>query len=165
MSHPGELPILDANVLIDFVDADASILAIVSKHVGTIHVASSVFEEVDQLDASMAQSLGIDVVEPELELLDEAVRTRGRISVQDRVCFLLAKSNGWICVSNDGGLRRVCVAENVSILWGLEMMGRAVEAGVLPGEAALQVARKIQENNPYITDEIVAAFAAKYAHP
>jgi hypothetical protein len=163
MSHRGELLILDANVLIDFIDADASILAIVSKHVGTIHVASPVFEEVDQLDASMAQSLGIDVVEPELELLDEAVRTRGRVSVQDRVCFLLAKSKGWICVSNDGGLRRVCVAENVSILWGLEMMGRAVEAGALPGEAALAVARKIQENNPYITEEIVAAFAAKFA--
>ena len=155
--------ILDANVLIDFIDADASILAIVSKHVGTIHVASPVFEEVDQLDASMAQSLGIDVVEPELELLDEAVRTRGRVSVQDRVCFLLAKLNGWICVSNDGGLRRVCVAENVSVLWGLEMMGRAVEARALLGETALAVARKIQENNPYITEQIVAAFAAKFA--
>lgn len=158
----GELLILDACVLIDFVDADPSILAIVSKHVGTIHVASPVFEEVDQLDPSTAQSLGIDVVEPELELLSEAVRTRGRISVQDRLCFLLAKSKGWTCVSNDGHLRRVCVAEKVSVLWGLEMMGRAVEAGALPGDAAVAVARKIQESNPYITDDIVAAFATKF---
>lgn len=162
MSGRGELLILDACVLIDFLDADESVLAIISKHVGALHVASPVFEEVEQLDASRAMSLGIDVVEPDVDLLDEAVRTRGPISVQDRLCFLLAQTNGWTCVSNDGKLRRVCVAERVSILWGLEMMGRAVEEAALPADAAEAVARKMSENNPYITTALVDAFVAKY---
>jgi hypothetical protein len=162
VTRRGAFLILDACVLIDFCDADRSILAIVSKHVGAIHVALPVFEEVDQLDASSARSLGINVIEPELEMLTTAARTRGRISVQDRLCFLLAKENNWTCVSDDGALRRVCAAEGLPLLWGLEMMGLAVEAGVLPGDVGEAVARTIQENNPYITDKIVAAFVAKF---
>jgi hypothetical protein len=162
MKRRGELLILDACVLIDFCESDQSILALVSKHVGKIHVASPVFEEVGQLDESSARTLGIDVVEPDLEMLAAAARTRGRMSVQDRLCFLLAKANGWTCVSNDGALRRVCLAEGVELLWGLEMMGLAVEAGALPGDVAEAVARVIQESNPYVTEEIVAAFVARF---
>jgi hypothetical protein len=84
------------------------------------------------------------------------------MSVQDRLCFLLAKAYGWTCVSNDGALRRVCLAEGVELLWGLEMMGLAVEAGALPGDVAEAVARVIQESNPYVTEEIVAAFVARF---
>lgn len=162
MKRRGDFLILDACVLIDFCDADRSVLALVSKHVGTIHVALPIFEEVDQLDASSARTLGINVIEPELELLTLAAETRGRMSMQDRLCFLLAKHNGWTCVSDDGALRNACKAANVPLLWGLEMMGMAVEAGALPGDVAESVARTIQENNPYLTDAIVEAFVAKF---
>ena len=84
------------------------------------------------------------------------------MSLQDRLCFLLAKQNDWTCVSDDGALRKFCAAEGVPLLWGLEMMGLAVEAGVLPGEVAEAVARTIEENNPYVTEKIVAAFVAKF---
>ncbi len=70
----------------------------------------------------------------------------------------MAKAAGWTCVSNDGALRKVCVAEGVDILWGLETMGLAVEAGALPVRDALRIARQ----NPRISDAIVERFAERF---
>jgi len=45
-----ELLIIDANVLIDFCKTDSSVLTLVAKHVGPVHVAEPVLAEVKQLD-------------------------------------------------------------------------------------------------------------------
>jgi hypothetical protein len=50
--------IVDACVLIDFAKADLAILTLVSRHVGDVHVPSPVFQEVKDLDPTMAASLG-----------------------------------------------------------------------------------------------------------
>jgi predicted nucleic acid-binding protein len=157
--------ILDACVLIDFCEADESVLTLVSKHVGTIHIALPIFQEVDQLDESSARALGLHVVEPEVDMLEAAARKRGALSVQDHLCFLLAKEHGWTCVSNDTALRRVCTTENVPLLWGLEMMGLAVEAGALPAAAAEKIAWAIHEANHFVTQAVVERFIAKFIAP
>lgn len=103
------LLILDACVLIDYCEADQTVLGTVSASVGSIHVASTVFDEVDRLDLSGAAALGIQIVEPPLALLQAAEVKRGALSVQDHLCLLMAKTNGWTCVSNDTALRRAHV--------------------------------------------------------
>jgi predicted nucleic acid-binding protein len=123
---PPRLLILDACVLIDFCDADPSVLRVVSRAVGAIHVATPVLAEVEQLDESTAESLGLRVVEPPLSMFAAAARKRGRLSPRDHLCLLMAKAEGWTCVSNDRALRTVWVADGVDVLWGLEMMGLAV---------------------------------------
>jgi hypothetical protein len=60
--------------------------------VGEVYVATPVLEEVREIDAAMAVSLGIKLFEPSLEILAQAASVRGRLSFQDRVCLLVAKA-------------------------------------------------------------------------
>lgn len=94
---PTRILILDACVLIDFCEVDVSVLGVISRAVGTIHVASPVLAEVADLDESMAESLGLRVVQPALSVFTAAARKRGRLSVQDHLCLLLANAEGWTC--------------------------------------------------------------------
>src|SRR6478735_4229471 len=98
------LLLVDACVLIDFAKVDRSILTLAARHVGEVYVATPVLEEVREIDAAMAVSLGIKLFEPSLELVAQAASVRGRLSFQDRVCLLVAKAEGWTCVSNDKAL-------------------------------------------------------------
>jgi hypothetical protein len=65
---------------------------------------------VEQLDEAACAELGLVVVDGTLEQLTEAGAGTGRLSFEDRVCLILARDNGWTCVSNDGRLRRECEA-------------------------------------------------------
>lgn len=154
--------IVDACVLIDYFDSDPTVLRIISRAVGEIRVASPVLAEVDGLDESTAESLGLVVVEPTLAMFHEAALKRGGLSVRDHLCLLLAKQQGLTCVSNDKALRNACLRESVSVLWGLEMMGLAVEAGALPPSAAEEVARRIGEANTTIGHALIQRFVERY---
>ena len=156
------LLILDACVLIDYVDADASVLGTVSTHVARAAVVRSVFDEVDQLDERQAAQLGLSILDVPLDLAAKAAETPSRLSFQDRLCLLVAREEGWTCVTNDGALRRACIAENVPVLWGLEIMAEAVEVGAMTPDEAVFVAEAIHEQNPrYVTCAIVESFRQK----
>ena len=154
--------IADADVLIDFCDADASVLSILVRALGAICVASPVLAEVDNLDESAAASLGLRVIEPTYAMFAAEATKRGGLSSRDHLCLLMAKAEGWTCVTNDKALRKACGQEGVAVLWGLQMLGLAVEAGVLPGSSAEEVARRISDANPLITASLVEAFLDKY---
>ncbi len=159
---PKKYLILDANVLIDYFKSDPSVLKLVSSHLGELFVALPVLEEVKEADQSLLESFGLVVVEPEVDALLEAGMKKGSLSFQDRICILLAKENGWSCVSNDKPLRRECEAEGIPVMWGLEMMVLLVAAGKLDRNAALEVANKIHQANPkYIGKGVVEDFKMK----
>jgi hypothetical protein len=109
------LLLVDANVLIDFALTDRTVLAVVVRHVGVAHVPRDVLAEVEQLDEAACAELGLVVVDGTLEQLTEAGAGTGRLSFEDRVCLILARDNGWTCVSNDGRLRRECEAAGVAV--------------------------------------------------
>ena len=154
--------ILDACVLIDYVHADASVLGTVSRHVAPIAVVRPVFDEVDRLDEALAAKLCLQIVDVELDVASEASRTRGPLSFQDRLCLIVAQRERWTCVTNDKALRLACSAEKVSVIWGLEMMLRAVRAGAMTRKDALAVALAISGENPkYVTKALVETFAKK----
>jgi hypothetical protein len=157
-----KLFILDACVLIDFVSADTSILRLVCDHVGELHVAAPVLDEVEDLDESAAASLGIRIVHPTLTTAMSAAARRGALSFQDWLCLLLAKEHGWTCVSNDGRLRRECSSEGVAVMWGLELVEELVVAGGLEVHGAMAVAQAIHVSNPrYVSKQIMRGFEAK----
>jgi len=159
--HQGFL-ILDANVLIDYCAADRTILTLISRHVGQVHVPVELLEEVKALDEGECERLGLRVFEPELELLMMAGKRRPGLSYYDHLCLLVAKQGGWACVTNDGKLRRDCIAENVPVLWGLEPMIDLVGSGNLTVAEAKKVAHTIQTENPhYITAAVVGRFVQK----
>ena len=127
--------LLDANVLIDFYDADPTVFAIVASSVGEVQVASPVLAEVKQLSEVETQRIGVKVIDPPIEMLSKVAQRGGALAFADRLCLELARAEGWTCVTNDRPLRRECEAVGVPILWGLELIALTVEAGgLLPAQ-------------------------------
>lgn len=151
--------VADANVLIDYAKTDPSILSLYVRHFGPIYVPSVIVDEVDQLDFSDCETLGLTVVDEPLDILLGATEQRGPLSFEDRVCLLLARTNQWTCVTNEKPLHRACKQEKVASIWGLRLMIELVHAGQLTIENALEVALAIHHINPrYITPEILVRF-------
>lgn len=158
--------IVDANVLIDFCRTDATLLALVNRHVGTVHVASVVLDKVDQLSRQDADRLGLAIVEPDIELAaDAASRSRtSPLAFDDWVCLLLARARQWTCVTNDRRLRGECATVGVDVLWGLQLLGVLVQKGVLPSQDAIAAAWAIHRTNPrFIPEHLVKKFSASLA--
>lgn len=156
--------LVDANVLVDYQSADLTILALVSRHVGTVHIVSTVLAEVKGLDESICQQLGLIVVEPSIEQANEAAPPNGRLSLADRLCCVVSRDNHWTCVSNDKALRRECASAGVPVIWSLELLLELVKSGHLPSEDAWQAAVRMQRVNPmFLGQSILTAFREKLA--
>lgn len=148
----------DANVLIDYRDTDLSILSSACVHVGPIRVVREVLDEVAELDANQASSLGIEIVDPTAELLLEVATLPRRLSRPDRLSYLVARENDWICLTNDRLLRGLCAENGVRLCLGLEIMAILVEADALPAEIAGETARTIVANNPRMSPSVLDDF-------
>lgn len=80
------LMIMDACSLIDFIKADRSLLPLISNMVGSLYVASPVIEEVHAIEnEGELVSLGITVIEPDIQDGYEAERLRGPTSFKDNI--------------------------------------------------------------------------------
>jgi len=161
MSPPGQRLtglVADASVLIDYVETDKSVLALISRHLGTIHVPSPVLEEVRGLSEKDAASLGVHVAEPPLHQAFEAQAGATPMSFKDWLCFVVARDAGWSVLTNDMALRKACDSADISCVWGMEAMALLVDAKHLSAARAMAVARKIARINPFITDSILERF-------
>ena len=151
--------IADANVLIDYAKTSPEILGLVAERIGPVYVAAAVLDEVDQVDESQCRALGLTIVEGSLAQLTEASQRGGPLSFEDKLCLVLARDNGWACLSNDGPLRSACTVQGVCVVWGLEIMLQLVEANHVTADKAIEVAELIHAVNPlYITKKVITAF-------
>lgn len=76
-----KLMIMDACVLIDFIKTDRTVLELIVKHVGPVHVISPIVEEVGDIDdESELLELGLVIMEPEIEDVYAAASHSGPIS-------------------------------------------------------------------------------------
>lgn len=153
------LLLMDANVLIDFLDSDDTLFRLASDHIGRVHVATPVLaEELKHESSRDWAELGIHAFEPSLEIATQAATKRAGLSYYDMLCLLLAKEHGWTCVTNDKALRKACKGASVPVLWGLELVARLVECDALPSADAERIGRAIQAANRFITDALLARF-------
>lgn len=158
---PKAILIVDACVLIDFWQVDPGLVTLLARYLGAVHVAASVLDEVEGLDHAAALEAGLRVVEPEVDVLAEAAQSRRGLSYQDHQCLILARTHGWVCVTNDGRLRKVCAEDGVDVLWGLETLALLVECGGLPADDAVELSKQVARLNAYLTTEILARFEAR----
>lgn len=159
-SPPPKLMIMDACVLIDFIKTERAVLELVVNHVGPLYVTSPVVDEVNEIDdESELVSLGLTVIEPEIADAYAASSRSGPLSFEDWLCLLTAKRHGFTCVTNDKNLRKICRQENVSLLWGLELLAELHKVGGIPATEAEAIAQAIRLSNPkHITEKIVSRF-------
>jgi predicted nucleic acid-binding protein len=158
-----EFLIIDANVLIDFCKTERSVLALVTKHVGTVHVADPVLAEVKELDRAGAEALGINVLTPEFPMLSRAATAsvRSPLRFEDWLCLLIAEEESWTCVTNDKRLRAECETREVAVLWGFQLLLRLIERKVLKATEAITIAESICRINRRIPDAVLVAFRRK----
>lgn len=124
-------------------------------------MARPVLDEVG-LDEADAVELGITIVDVDLALASEAAKGPRVLSFEDRVCLLVAQRESWTCVTNDKPLRNACIAESVSVMWGLELMLEAVGVDALSAAEAIAIAEAIHESNPrFVTEALLSEFKRK----
>jgi len=159
-SPPPKLMIMDACVLIDFIKTDRVVLELFVKHIGPLYVINPVVDEVNEIeDENELVELGLIIIEPEIEDAYAAASRSGPLSFEDWLCLLTAKRHGFICVTNDKNLRKLCRQEGVSLLWGLELLTKLHKAGGIPAKEAEAIAQDIRRSNPkHITEKIVLQF-------
>jgi len=158
-----EFLIIDANVLIDFCKTERSVLALVTTHVGALHVTEPVLSEVKQLHRASAEALGINVLTVEFSMLSRAAEAsvRSPLRFQDWLCLLVAEQRSWTCVTNDKRLRRECESRDVAVLWGFQLLVRLVEQNALDAAEAIRIAEAICQVNRRIPEVVLAAFRRK----
>jgi len=138
--------LLDACVIIDYLNAEPMLFEWISLYFGQPYVVSDVYKEVHPKKTS--ESLGLIVLEPDEEDVKEAHALPGKPSPQDNLCYLTAKRHGFICVTNDKSLRNRCKQDQVPTLWGLELISELKHAGGIEPEDAISIAKLIKQNNP-----------------
>ena len=148
--------IVDANILIDYLDCDEKLLLLIKKYIGQICLASPLLGEVKSLDSDSCKRLGITIVEPTMEQLIWAAEQEFSISFQDKVCLRMAKDHNWALVTNDKALRKRCAPENIVLIWGVELICMLYEYGGLHKNDVRKIIWDLHNNNPlYITKDIV----------
>ncbi|MDP3387444.1 MAG: hypothetical protein Q8S24_09425 [Eubacteriales bacterium] len=148
--------ICDANVLIDYVHADEEIIRELVAYWGTVNVPDRVLFEVKQLPLARAEELGLTVIETPLILPPGA-----GLSGPDRACLHYVITEGWTCIANDRALRKACIKQGGTVVWGLEMLLLLVSTNRITKNRALDIAVKINADNPEITDKILTDFEEK----
>lgn len=150
------IAICDANILIDYSKSDISIIKKIAEYYEEVCVPDIILKEVGIISDEQAKALGITIVETPLEL--EEVSS---LSFQDRTCLYYVKQNKWECLTNDVALRKHCEAAGGTVVWGLQMLLKLVEADLITVTYAEKIARKIHQLNPEITDIILQNFLDK----
>jgi hypothetical protein len=155
--------IIDANVLIDYIEVDASVLTLIADHLGPVNVPRRILQELkrQRLEDADCDALGITVVTEQYAELVAAAGMKGPLSFQDHLMLILAKGRGWTAITNDGGLRKALERENVPKRWGLEMMLELVGAGRLTSDRAVALAESIVQANPRYAAAVLAEFKKK----
>ncbi len=123
--------IVDANILIDYLNCDETLLLLIKKYIGQILLASPLLGEVKSLDPDRCKKLGIKLVEPTMEQLIWAADQEFSISFQDKICLIMAKDHNWTLVTNDKALRKRCESDGISLIWGVELICMLYEFGGL----------------------------------
>lgn len=156
--------IMDANVLIDYVQADPSILGMYGLRIERVVVPASVLAEVRQLSVADCERHGLQVFDEPLDILLAAGEASGPLSFADHVCLLAAKRLELVCVTNEKPLHKACRAAGVDTKWGLTLLLELVDAGQLAKPVALEIVERIHVSNPmFIHHGIVSDFRAKLA--
>ena len=151
--------LVDANVLIDFCDADLTALTLVARHLRPVRISRPLLREVSRLNPTQCDRHDLELWEPSTDQLLAAAARRRSLSFADRLCLIAARDEGWICATNDKALRKECKLEGVPTRWGLEILLDLVKAGQLDRTTAMEIAAAVHTNNPFqISRTIVARF-------
>lgn len=144
----------DANILIDLADADALRLIgeLVRTGLAEVYVPRIIYDEVAEMITELQMAaLGIVILPVERALVARAAAyTDKRLSAPDRTLLITAQERGYSVWTNDRRLRQNCATRRVATLWEFEALLPLVEHDYLPADELLEIARRVEEANPFL---------------
>lgn len=143
--------VIDANVLIDFLLVDKTMLQLMATQLGPIHVPRRVLEEITEpaLDVTEYENIGLRIVIEDMEELESAISLEKKgLSVPDKVVLIMAQRRSWTPITNDNRLRAAMLELGITPKWGLEMLLQLVHEGHVSSEDAIKTAQAIIDCNP-----------------
>lgn len=100
------------------------------------------------------------MAEPTLDALSWAAEKRGRLSFADRLAIAVSKEYNYTCVSNDTQLRLECERQDVTVMWGLELLVQLVHARGITATKAETIARAICASNRWLARRCSRIFSS-----
>jgi rRNA-processing protein FCF1 len=151
--------ISDANVLIDYINVEQTkVLRLVTDHLFPIKLPRPILDEVKGLSQDQAEALGMEIIEATFSQLKKAATRGGSLSTADKLCFAIARDNGWGIWTSDKPLHTQCETADIPAYWGLEIMLDLCAEGKLNPDTALETAQQISEVNERITSIVLENF-------
>lgn len=152
--NPCRLILADANILIDLCQVGALdvIGALSRRGIAEILIPRTVYDEVSSLvPETRIAELGITIlpVTKEQTIRVLAYQDR-RLSAPDRALLLMAEAEGYGVWTNDRRLRENCKVRGVDVWWEFQLLKRLVAVGALGMEALLDIARRVENVNPFM---------------
>ncbi|MEX2516641.1 MAG: hypothetical protein WD572_06985 [Gammaproteobacteria bacterium] len=159
MPKSGTILLADADVLIDYIKSDFSILGLVARYTAPVYVLQEILVTVDGLSKTLCRHHGIKVIETDTELILTAGGKGGAMSPEDWLCYLQCERNGWVCVTNDKALIRTCRENDIACRRGLRLMIDLVGSGHISKAKAKRVAIAIHQiNSGHINQRVLDEF-------
>src|SRR5690606_33594050 len=109
------------------------LLSLISRYLGRVWIATTTLEEVEQVEEGDCAELGMYLVEPSIQQLNEAsVYAKDTpLSVPDAITLILARAKNLTLITNDVALRKNSIESGIKVLWGLETIILLVERNYL----------------------------------
>lgn len=152
--------VLDACVLIDYFKDDREALRLATRSLGEIIIPSPVLLEVRTASVADCEELGLTVFQPELRIITAASERKGGLSLQDRICLLVAEELQATLYSNDKPLITAASAAGVRAQWGLELLLEMATAGEITCASASEIACRICNRSSYYS-KVLELFTSK----
>ena len=119
MTTKSEGLLLDANVLIDLLDSDFSVLSDVKKHVAEIFVLRDIFtNELPDLSEPDCHEVGLVIINPKKHVSKASETKLGQLTPEDRLNLFTSIDSGFSLVTNDVKLRKACEKRQVKVIGG-----------------------------------------------
>lgn len=150
--------VTDSCVLIDYFRYGKDALLTIASSARVVVPDVLVADELSDLDTRELLEAGIEIISVAPELLTEAMSRNRPLSFYDWICYLLAQSERWICITNDAKLKRQCEADDVIVQWGLWPLAKIVRAGLFSKTRAVAIMQAMAEGNPRLTRGIQSEF-------
>jgi hypothetical protein len=151
--------VLDACVLIDYLDEDAELLRMITEHLHEVIVPRPVLTQVTNLTEKGAIALGLQVFVPTEIQFQEASIRRGRLSFEDHLCLVIARDVGAPCATSDVHLIKACRAANLEHREAWAPLLDLVKLGEIGEDRCHDAVRSMRDRNgAYITTAVFQVF-------
>ena len=152
--------IVDANVLIDFLNSDFTILKEVNKFVGQVYVIDRLLvNEIPVLSFKDCQNVDLEIISPTEDIAKVAEVRIGQLSYIDRLILHMANDLKFDVITNDSELEKVCKNLGVKVIRELRLLIELAEISNYSVDKLIQIVERIHETNHlHINRRLVTQF-------